>query len=651
MLTALFERASTGSRALRITAGAALLVATVPAAAQRSNENALRSAEDAFGNSIGNESIGLYSPFGVRGFSPFAAGNVRLEGLYFDAVPSFNGRLIRGSTVRVGISALGYPFPAPTGIADFRLRLPGEEARMSLVARADSYGSIGVEVDGELPIIPHRLAVGGGAHVSRDVYSFNGSGTHNSEALIGRWRPNDQIEIIPFWSKFTHDEMDFQPVILTNGASLPPEIRRGRYPAQRWARYNGDDVNKGMIGQFASGNTAATAGIFRSYTTSGPAFSNLFTNVSPSGIAAGNVIVGSPDRHFASTSGELRASRSFREGPRLHKALIAARARDNRRRYGGSSLIDLGPVPVDEVGALPKPKFTFGAQTHDRVRQVAGGIGYEGRWAGVGELTLGLQRSRYQKNVAPPGRAEIVTKDSPWLYNAALGVTILKTLAVYAGVTRGLEESPVAPGIAVNRDEAPPAILTHQIDAGLRWTLTPKMKVNAGMFEVEKPYFSLDSARFYRRLGLVRHRGLELSFLGDITPRLNILAGAILLDALVIGEAEEAGLVGRRPVGAIARTFLISGEYRPAWLGGLSIDASLNAVSRQAANSLNTLFTPATETLNVGARYAWQMVGRPVTIRVQASNLLNAYSWQVQASNAFLYNNPRQLSLRLSTDL
>src|SRR3546814_8839604 len=50
----------------------------------RSAENAVRQAEDAFGFSVGRESLGLYSSSNVRGFSPLDAGNVRIEGLYFD---------------------------------------------------------------------------------------------------------------------------------------------------------------------------------------------------------------------------------------------------------------------------------------------------------------------------------------------------------------------------------------------------------------------------------------------------------------------------------------------------------------------------------------------------------------------------------------
>src|SRR5262245_48620736 len=50
--------------------------------AQRTQENVTTGSEDAFGRSIGNESIGIYNEADVRGFSPIEAGNVRLEGLY-----------------------------------------------------------------------------------------------------------------------------------------------------------------------------------------------------------------------------------------------------------------------------------------------------------------------------------------------------------------------------------------------------------------------------------------------------------------------------------------------------------------------------------------------------------------------------------------
>ena len=55
----------------------------------------------------------------------------------------------------------------------------------------------------------------------------------------------------------------------------------------------------------------------------------------------------------------------------------------------------------------------------------------------------------------------------------------------------GLEDSGVAPEIAVNRSEAPPALLTSQKDIGLRYAFGP-MRLVVGGFDVRKPYFNLD---------------------------------------------------------------------------------------------------------------------------------------------------------------
>ena len=79
---------------------AALLGDSAPARAQRANENAVESADDAFGTSVGNEKIGLYSAGDVRGFSPSSAGNIRVEGLSITDHGGFNPRVAGGSTIR-----------------------------------------------------------------------------------------------------------------------------------------------------------------------------------------------------------------------------------------------------------------------------------------------------------------------------------------------------------------------------------------------------------------------------------------------------------------------------------------------------------------------------------------------------------------------
>ncbi len=166
----------------------ALLVHPEAAWAQRTNENAVASAQDAFGTSVGNERVGLYSPVNARGFSPVQAGNVRINGLYFDYQADLTDRLISGSNVRVGLTAQSYPFPAPTGVADFSLRLPGSEAVASVVAGIGPFGGPRFEVDAQLPVTETLgLAVGVGVN-DQELY-YGGDQSLLNAAVIARWRP------------------------------------------------------------------------------------------------------------------------------------------------------------------------------------------------------------------------------------------------------------------------------------------------------------------------------------------------------------------------------------------------------------------------------------------------------------------------------
>src|SRR5258708_39972235 len=89
----------------RLSIAAVGMGSAVPAAAQsRSSDNAVTQAEDAFGFSVGRESLGIYSAGNTRGFSPTSAGDVWLHGpfsgpgnaLAFLACPP---RTVRGSSV------------------------------------------------------------------------------------------------------------------------------------------------------------------------------------------------------------------------------------------------------------------------------------------------------------------------------------------------------------------------------------------------------------------------------------------------------------------------------------------------------------------------------------------------------------------------
>ncbi|NJO13394.1 MAG: hypothetical protein HC872_07965 [Gammaproteobacteria bacterium] len=233
--------------------------------AQRASENVVKAAEDAFGVTIGRETLGLYSSGSVRGFSPTAAGNARIDGLYFDQVWSLNARLRRATTIRVGPSAQSYPFPAPTGIVDQALKVPGEQRSISLLMSGDEWGSRSAEADAVLPLLSNRLGLGIGAAAINEEFH---NGTNATFANVGgslRWNPTDSLQIVPFVARSEARDDEFGPIYVPGGAYLPPRVERRRFDGPDWADYDSTAINYGLLADYAPDNPwRVRLGIFRS---------------------------------------------------------------------------------------------------------------------------------------------------------------------------------------------------------------------------------------------------------------------------------------------------------------------------------------------------------------------------------------------------
>lgn len=633
-------------------AGWLLAVVALPAQAAPSRvaENVVTQAEDAFGASINRESIGLYASSNVRGFSPTAAGNVRIDGLYFDQVWGLNPRLRQATNIRVGISAQGFPFPAPTGVVDYSFRRPGRDASLSAFASADSYGALALEADASLPLVKNRLSLGvGGALYRNSAYNGTTSFQH-IEAVSLRWTPSDSIEILPFWIRSDIHQDTIGPLYRPAGDALPPDPARRLFVGPRWAVYDGHAVNYGGLARWTMGaNTQLRAGLFRSFFDNARDTFTFLDELRPDGRARLTAIVDPPTK-FASTSGEVRLTQSIADGARLHTLNAMVRARDADRRYAGTAFLDFGPYQMNERIFIPEPPLNFSAQIFDQVEQVTGGLAYGLRWKGVGEISAGLQKTSYRKRISFPTAPAVRDRATPWLWNATLALDISKSLVLYASHATGLEESGVAPAIAANRNDALPAIQTRQTDAGLRLALTNDLKLIAGWFSVEKPYFNLDEANVWRDLGTVRNSGFELSLSGKFTRTLGIVAGAVLLDADVTGDGVALGRIGRRPVNSTPIEAIGSLNWDTP-VEGLAVDLGLTHEGPRESTRLNLVRIPPRTLVNLGARQIFSLGGKPALARLTVTNLFNVYGFRAPGAGAYDLIPGRVANFSLTWDL
>ncbi|WP_457349413.1 TonB-dependent receptor domain-containing protein [Sphingomonas sp. UYP23] len=622
-----------------------------PAVSQgRADENVVRQAEDAFGATIGRETLGIYSSSSVRGFSPLAAGNARIQGLYFDQVAALDARILRSVSIKVGPSAQGYAFPAPTGVVDSVLRRPGAERLLSATIDTDTFGTRSIELDGELPV-SSTLSIGAGAGLY-DTRNFDHTKSHqNDAAATAWWRPGAGVDIQPFWSRSNLTGANFNPVLEPAGAFLPPRVRRDLYYGPSWATSAVESTNLGVIGRAKlAPHWTLDAGIFRSITDIPYNVDIFLISLQPD--RSGDLIgFFDPPVRSASTSGEVRLTHDFDEGPRTHSVLVSVRGRDSTNRYDGSSFVDLGPVTEGVKIDMPERRVSFTAQNHGRVQQITVGAAYAGHWRNVGELSLGLSRVDYTKTLGPPGLPGVKTTDRPWVYNVGGAAYLTGRVALYAAYTRGFEETGVAPSNAANRGQALSSIVTEQKEAGIRWRVAKTVRLVVGAFDIRKPYLSLDRQNVYTTLGSTENRGIEISLSGTLPAGLSVAAGGVFLDPTVAGAVRGLGGVGKRPVGVPLHSVDVNLDWQIPGQKALSVDLDVDNTGRVAALVDNRLFLPGMTLFDLGARYRFKVSNAKATFRVQAANVFDRFAHSYYAPGAFQPISGRRINAYLAIDI
>lgn len=643
------SRRSFSARRATIAVGAAacLLAHGSAATAQRASENVVQASEDAFGVSIGTERTGLYGESEVRGFSPIVAGNARIEGMYLDRQASLTARIVAGSAIRVGLTAQGYPFPAPTGIVDYRLRPVGAKRISSVYFSAGPYDGHQVDLDVQIPVSA-QLSLGAGASYRVDEATPGDTAEFVSRGLLARWSPNDHLTVRPFWGRVDWSNDHATPFVFLSTSMLPPKFKRAYY-GQPWAVADGYAETFGTLAEARLSSTwSLRAGVFGSNFAGNQDYADLFRNTRADG-TADRIVVAQRGQSSRSLSGEVRATATVRDGDKRHLVHVVARARQVEGAYGGAARASLGQGRVGEIVPISRPTLTYGTLSHQTVDQHTLGLGYEGYWREKGELSAGVQRTFYKKEVQETaGRTS--RRDDPWLFNSTLAVYPWRAFAVYAGYTTGLEESGTAPENATNFPETLPAFHTSQMDAGLRWSITPKLKLVVGGFHVVKPYFNLNSGGRFEGLGDVVNRGVEASLAGTLAPDVSIVGGVVFSDPHVEVGSGSLAAVGGRPVGLPKRNARLNVEYRPSRWPQYSVDAAIGYVGDRPADVANLINVPSYATLDLGARYRFRIGPAPATLRILMTNVTDEFAWRVSGGSALQPIEPRRASVSLTAD-
>jgi len=630
-------------QSLRLAAASLALVAPScsRSALAQSSGRAVEQANDAFGMRVGIETIGLYTEGQVRGLSLQDAGNYRFGGAYFVRAANLVDPVLAGVTIRVGVNALDVDFPAPTGVVDYRPRSPLEWQGSSAELALREYGSPFVE-----ELTSMKLGAQAGILVGAQASFYNSAAGNRNDAVrfgtVGEWR-GERTRLLAFGS-FAHFNLDGSYGTTIIGDALPgPQKQPNRYVPE-WGDHDGTDINGGLIGSFEASDdlVVRASAIYSRLDLDKADFANLVIDGSGRGSAT---ISSNPARDADAVA--LSAGASWRHLPG-HRLYGEVRFRASRNRFGQGVSLRVPDFDQDiGLADTVEPVIPDGPRTRDAAQQLTAGLGYEASFADV-RLKGGVQRAFYARDFARPGTAATATREAPWLYDLSAVAAVADGWTGFASITRGLEDSGVAPANAVNRDEVLPAIVADQREIGLRWRPTDAMTLIASAFSIEKPAAVFDAAGVYGLSGDLRHRGLELSLAGRPVPSLRIVAGGALLDAERAGERVDLGLISKRVPG-VSRYQALAGATWTTGLKGLSLDANMVHWGARRARSTGDLETPPWTVIDVGALYGFSLGNAAASLRLRVVNLFDSREWV--AGRSELLDRVSRRGIRLSLTL
>lgn len=610
---------------------------------QSADTNVVTASADAFGVAIGVEALGVYGPSQVRGFDPLAAGNARIEGMYVDlhgqTIPygPLPARLVQNTRIRVGPAAAGFPFPSPTGIVDFSLRSPLGPPGVSPTIYVGPYGTSGFDLDVHAPLAGQRCGVGGGLTRRFDEFIPEVTQFTTDVGIVGSCQASGKSRATVFYGRTTETQQVVLPTVYLTTEGLPEPVE-ARGTAPTWA--HGTVVMSDYGGLFTLEGPAhwtLRAGLFRSVYDQPNAGSDLLLDPNAAGIAE-HQYVSYADQFTGSTSGELRATHLSSSGRRQHELILTLRARDVTARYGSYDQVDLGVAQLETRPSVPEPAFTYGPLTQDHTRQWTAGVAYALHWRGRFDFAAGLEPLSYERTVSEPGLAPVTLHETPVLYYFSVGVPITAHTSAYAALTRGLEDSGLAPASATNRGQLLPASRTAQEEVGVRYTLGATSLI-AGLFSVRKPYYNVGSDGSYTWLGTESHRGIELSLNAEPLHGLTLVGGAVLMSPQVAITSGVEG-VGSAPVNQPRDLLQLALDYQLPAAPCCSLDITVTHQGRVPVRLDDGVYNPAQTIVNVGARYRFNVAGHAATLRVQVQNATSQKVWSVIDSSGGLVTYP-----------
>lgn len=243
-------------------------------------------------------------------------------------------------------------------------------------------------------------------------------------------------------------------------------------------------------------------------------------------------------------------------------------------------------------------------------------------------VTLGLRRQavdQYGYDISSGARTPAY-ESSATTGSAAFVVRASEQIAVYGNYIEGLSPGATAPAEASNSGEVFAPYRTRQVETGVKMDWG-RFSTTISAFQIEQPSAYTDPRTLhFSASGEQRNRGIELSFFGEPRAGLRLLGGLAWIQGRLTrtaGGVNQGNTAAAVPEWALK----LGAEYDLPWLPGLTLVGNGIHTGKQYVDQANTLSIPSWSRFDIGARYATQVGGRPLTLRANVFNLFDRTYW------------------------
>jgi iron complex outermembrane receptor protein len=199
-------------------------------------------------------------------------------------------------------------------------------------------------------------------------------------------------------------------------------------------------------------------------------------------------------------------------------------------------------------------------------------------------------------------------------------------LSLYANYMEGLSQGKIAPSTSVNEDEIFPPFISRQVEVGAKYD-AGAFAITTAVFRIKQPAYETNATtRVFGPNGKRENKGVEVSVFGEPLKGFRLLGGVMYIDS-ELTNTTKGTFDGNRAPATPEYNVNLGAEWDVPNVQGLTLTSRGIYSSSQYLDQSNNKEIDAWTRFDVGARYAFKVEEKNITLRANVENVADKRYW------------------------